>query len=95
MRAASSASSFEPKKKPASAVTTIRNGNIAINVDSAIWLAIAQPSSARNCRRASLTIRSNSLKMRKAPGPDIGRTLRSAIGARFARGGRAVVAKSS
>ncbi len=47
MRAASSASSFEPKKKPASAVTTIKNGNSAISVDSAIWLAMAQPSSAR------------------------------------------------
>ena len=47
MRAASSARSFEPKKKAASAVTTIMNGNSAISVDSAIWLAMAQPSSAR------------------------------------------------
>jgi hypothetical protein len=37
---------LEPKK-PASDVSTIRNGNIAIRVDSAMWLAIAQPSSAR------------------------------------------------
>ena len=44
--AAWSASSLEPKK-PASAVSTIRNGNSAISVDSAIWLAMAQPSSAR------------------------------------------------
>ena len=28
-----------------SAVTTIRNGNTAIKIDSAMWLAIAQPSS--------------------------------------------------
>ena len=33
---------------PASEVTAIRNGNSAINADSAMWLAIAQPSSARN-----------------------------------------------
>ena len=45
--AAWSASSFDPKK-PASEVSTIRNGNSAIKVDSAMWLAIAQPSSARN-----------------------------------------------
>jgi hypothetical protein len=45
--AAWSASSLEPKK-PASEVSTIRNGNSAIKVDSAMWLAIAQPSSARN-----------------------------------------------
>jgi hypothetical protein len=32
--------------KPAIAVTRIRNGNIDIRVDSAMWLAIAQPSSA-------------------------------------------------
>ena len=50
--AASSASSLEPKKKPASAVTTIKNGNSAISVDSAMWLAIAQPSSAANWRKA-------------------------------------------
>jgi hypothetical protein len=37
---------LEPKK-PASEASTIRNGNSAINVDSAMWLAIAQPSSAR------------------------------------------------
>ena len=45
--AAWSARSLEPKK-PASEVITIKNGNSAISVDSAIWLAIAQPSSARN-----------------------------------------------
>ncbi len=44
-RATSSARSFEPMK-PAIAVTTMMNGNIAINTDSAMWLAIAQPSSA-------------------------------------------------
>jgi hypothetical protein len=38
---------LEPKK-PARAVNTIRNGNSAISVDSAMWLAMAQPSSARN-----------------------------------------------
>jgi hypothetical protein len=32
--------------KAASAVTRIKNGNIDISTDSAIWLAIAQPSSA-------------------------------------------------
>ena len=69
MRAASSASSLEPKKKPASAVTTIRNGNSAIKVDSAMWLAIAQPSSARKCRKASATIRSDSLTVRKRWAP--------------------------
>ena len=42
-----SASSRDPKN-PASDVSTIRNGNSAIKVDSAMWLAIAQPSSARN-----------------------------------------------
>ena len=31
-----------------SAATQIRNGNNAIRVESAMWLAIAQPSSARN-----------------------------------------------
>ena len=44
----SSASCVEPNRKPASAVTRIRNGNSDISADSAIWLAIAQPSSARN-----------------------------------------------
>jgi len=38
--AAWSASSFDPKK-PASEVSTIKNGNSAISVDSAIWLAMA------------------------------------------------------
>jgi hypothetical protein len=32
--------------KPASAVTRIKNGNMPMSVESAIWLAIAQPSSA-------------------------------------------------
>src|SRR5664279_1758836 len=64
MRPASSASSLEPRKKPASAVTTIKNGNSAIKVDSAIWLAIAQPSSARKCRKAAVTIRNDNLKVR-------------------------------
>jgi len=67
MRAASSASSLEPKKKPASAVTTIRNGNIAISVESAMWLAIAQPSSARKCQKASTTIRNDNVRIRKTP----------------------------
>ena len=31
--------------RPAIAVTTIRNGNTAISIDSEMWLAIAQPSS--------------------------------------------------
>ena len=43
-RATSSARLVEPMK-PAIAVTTIRNGNIAIKIDSEMWLAIAQPSS--------------------------------------------------
>ncbi len=59
--AASSARSREPKKKPASAVTTIRNGNSAISVDSAMWLAMAQPSSAMKCRAASIAIRNDKL----------------------------------
>jgi hypothetical protein len=33
--------------KPASDVTTMRKGKSAISADSAMWLAIAQPSSAR------------------------------------------------
>ena len=45
-RATSSASSLEPKNEAASDVTRIRNGNSASKVDSAIWLAIAQPSAA-------------------------------------------------
>ena len=43
-RATSSASSVEPKNDAASDVTRIRNGNSASRIDSAIWLAIAQPS---------------------------------------------------
>ena len=43
-RATSLARFFEPMK-PASAVARIKNGNIAISTDSAMWLAIAQ------CRR--------------------------------------------
>jgi len=69
MRAASSASCLEAEKKPASAVTTIKNGNIAISEDSAIWLAIAQPSSARKCRNASVAIRNDDVRMRKALAP--------------------------
>jgi hypothetical protein len=42
-----SATSFDPAK-PASAVSTIRNGNTASSVDSAMWLASAQPSSSPN-----------------------------------------------
>ena len=62
--AASSASSFEPKKNPASAVTTIRNGNRAISADNAIWLAIAQPSSAMKRRKASAASRNDRLRTR-------------------------------
>ena len=43
MSAASSASEPVPKKL-ASAVTRIRNGNIDISTESAMWLAIAQAS---------------------------------------------------
>ena len=46
MFATSSASCVEPNRKPPSAVTRIRNGNSDISADSAMWLAIAQPSSA-------------------------------------------------
>ena len=42
---------------PASAVSTRKNGNIAIRVDKAMWLAIAQPSSALNCQKASIATR--------------------------------------
>jgi hypothetical protein len=42
---------------PAIAVTRIRNGNIAIKSDSAIWLAIAQPSSAWKRYSASVAMR--------------------------------------
>ncbi len=45
--ATSSASSLEPRNEAASAVTTMMNGNSAIKMDSAIWLAVAQPSLAR------------------------------------------------
>jgi hypothetical protein len=38
---------LEPSNDAASDVTTIRNGNSAIRAESAMWLAIAQPSSAR------------------------------------------------
>ena len=48
MFATSSASCVEPNRKPASAVTRMRKGNSAISADKAMWLAIAQPSSARN-----------------------------------------------
>src|SRR5579863_10547703 len=55
-RATSSARLREPMK-PAMAVTRIRNGNIAIRSDSAIWLAIAQPSSALKRKNASMGMR--------------------------------------
>src|SRR5580698_9595211 len=42
---------------PASAVTTIKNGNIAIRIDSEMWLAMAQPSSRLKRRNASATTR--------------------------------------
>ena len=45
IRPTSLARSSEPTK-PARAVTRIRNGNIDISTESAMWLAIAQPSSA-------------------------------------------------
>src|SRR5262245_50835495 len=64
MRAASSASSFDPKKNPASTVTTIKNGNRAMRVDNAMWLAIAQPSSSLNCRNASAASRIDRLRTR-------------------------------
>ena len=54
----------EPKKNPASAVTTIRNGNRAISVDNAMWLAIAQPSSSMKCRNASAASRTDHLRAR-------------------------------
>jgi hypothetical protein len=34
------------EQEPPSAVTRIRNGNSAISADSAMWLAVAQPSLA-------------------------------------------------
>ena len=46
MMRATSAARFSEPMKPAIAVTRIRNGNIDISTDSAMWLAIAQPSSA-------------------------------------------------
>src|SRR5215467_1488695 len=45
-------SSLVPKK-PAKAATTIRNGNNDISVESAMWLAIAHPSSTRKRMKAS------------------------------------------
>ena len=44
MRSAASSASEPVPKKLASAVTRIRNGNIEISTESAMWLAIAQPS---------------------------------------------------
>ena len=38
---------MEPRNEAANAVTRMMNGNSAIRVDSAIWLAVAQPSLAR------------------------------------------------
>jgi len=43
-------------RKPASAVTKIRKGNSEVRVESAIWLEIAHPSSARNEPMASARI---------------------------------------
>jgi drug/metabolite transporter (DMT)-like permease len=43
----------------------MKNGNIAIKADKAMWLAIAQPSSALKCRKASVAI----LKMRRMENP--------------------------
>jgi hypothetical protein len=48
----SSARLAEPKK-PASAVTKIRNGKSDIRIDKAMWLAIAQPSPCENRIKAS------------------------------------------
>src|SRR5215470_9256752 len=64
MRAASSARPLEPKM-PAIAVNTRKNGNIDISADSAIWLAIAQPSSATNSQKASTANRRLRRRRRK------------------------------
>ena len=45
MRLATSLARLLEPMKPAMPVTTMRNGNIAIKTESAMWLAIAQPSS--------------------------------------------------
>src|SRR5436305_939057 len=51
-RVASLARSEVPRK-PASAVMKMKNGNIEVSIDSAIWLAIGQPSSIRKPPMAS------------------------------------------
>src|SRR5262245_4294962 len=56
MRAASSARLSEPMM-PVIAVTTRKNGNIDISAESAIWLAIDQPSAAGNSQKASRAYR--------------------------------------
>ena len=63
--AASSARLCVPKN-PASAVRKIRNGKSEVRVDSAIWLAIAQPSSAENRHRASRRTAKSSPMPRRA-----------------------------
>src|SRR5262249_30979744 len=83
-RAASSASSLEPKKNPASAVTTIRNGKSAISVDRAIWLAIAQPSSAMKRWNASTESRNDRFRRRNV-GSREAAIIKSSIALGFAR----------
>src|ERR1700691_4744447 len=57
--AASSERSCEPKK-PASAVTKIKNGNSEVSIASAMLLEIGQPSSTKNLPIASMTMAANS-----------------------------------
>src|SRR5215831_16136627 len=57
IRVATSLAKFCEPRKPASAVTRIRNGNMDIRTDSAMWLAIAQPSSALKRLKASQATR--------------------------------------
>src|SRR5262249_21509458 len=52
----SSAIWLAPRKR-ASEPRTIKNGNSAMRVESAMWLAIAQPSSALNRRKAAIAAR--------------------------------------
>src|SRR3954469_13397181 len=87
--ATSSASSLEPRNEAASEVTTIRNGNNAISADSAIWLAIAHPSSARNRLIASMKTRNNRRRLFTGrSGSRGGQRLRSWIITAIARGAR-------
>src|ERR1700722_4258094 len=60
-----SASSSVPNRKPVSAVTKIRNGNSDISVDSAMWLAIAQPAARPSAIKASLAMRYHGATTRK------------------------------